>query len=157
MAALTDIRRLNMHQVLARRTETVVTTDAGVRNTDVIKVCRDPRVCRMTVFTVVAAANVCRVFAGRRRAVMTGEAASQDMQVIDKVRGRPHDVVMTIFANIGCGDVSGSFADRVDVVVAIYAIAGDVHVIEVRGNPGNCRMTVVADIAAGNMRRVLAG
>ena len=79
MAALTDICRLNVRQVLARRTETVVTTDAGVGDADVIEVCGDPGVCRMTVFTVVAAANVCRVLAGCRRAVMAGEAGSQDM------------------------------------------------------------------------------
>ena len=156
MAVFTDICRLDMCRVLARRTETVVTADAGVRNTDVIEIRGDPGVCRVTVLAVVAAANVCRVLAGCRRAVVTGEAASQDVQVIDKVCRRPHDVVMAVFTDIGSGDVRRTFADSIDVVVTIDAISGDVHVIEVRRGPRSCCMTVITDVATRDMRRVLA-
>ena len=48
-------------------------------------------------------------------------------------------------------------AGRIRAVVAADAISRDVHVVEVRRYPGDCRVAVIAVLAARNVRRVLAG
>lgn len=48
-------------------------------------------------------------------------------------------------------------AGCISAVVAIHAVASDIHVIEVRRQPADRAMTVIAVIATGNMRRVFAG
>lgn len=48
-------------------------------------------------------------------------------------------------------------AGRIGAVVATEAIVGDVDVIKVRRNPRDCRVAVVAVVAAGDMRWVFAG
>ena len=48
-------------------------------------------------------------------------------------------------------------AGRFNAIVATDAVARDVYVIEVGRNPPACPVTVVAGVAAGDMRRVLAG
>ena len=52
--------------------------------------------------------------------------------------------------------MGGVLARRVGAVVAADAIARDINVIEVRRDPRNRCMAVVAVVAAGDVRRVLA-
>ena len=52
--------------------------------------------------------------------------------------------------------MGGVLARRIGAVVAADAIARDIDVIEVRRNPRNRCMTVIAVVAARDVRRVLA-
>lgn len=53
--------------------------------------------------------------------------------------------------------MSWSLARRVSAVVAAETVTRNVDVIEVRWNPPDGRMTIVAVIATGDMRRVFTG
>ncbi len=53
------------------------------------------------------------------------------------VSGRPDVRRVAILTNIACLDVGRVFAGCVGAVVATGAIAGNVHVIEIRGQPAN--------------------
>jgi len=53
--------------------------------------------------------------------------------------------------------VVGTLASRDDAVMATHAIAGDVHVTEVRRHPGIAGMTIFTGFLAGNMISILAG
>jgi len=64
---------------------------------------------------------------------------------------------MTIFANIGCLDVSRVFANCIRAVVTTKAVTGDIHVVEIRRYPANCAVAVIAIVTTRNMGRVLAG
>ena len=48
------------------------------------------------------------------------------------------------------------FAGRFCAVMAAYAVAGDVDVIEVRGQPADGAVTIVTGVTTGNMRQVFA-
>ncbi len=43
----------------------------------------------MTIITVIAAVDVCRMLAHRRDAVMTGSASANDLTMIHRVSGHP--------------------------------------------------------------------
>lgn len=47
-------------------------------------------------------------------------------------------------------------AGRICAVMAAYAVAGDIDVVEIRRQPADGAVTIVAGIAAGNVCRVLA-
>ena len=64
---------------------------------------------------------------------------------------------MAIFANIGCLHMSWVLASRLRAVMTADAIANNIYVIEIRRHPGDCDVTVVAGVAAGNVGLVLAG
>lgn len=64
---------------------------------------------------------------------------------------------MAILADIGCLDVGRSLTDGISAVVAAETVIHDVDVVEVGGQPRDCRVAVIAVIATGDMRRVLAG
>ena len=76
--------------------------------------------------------------------------------MVDYVRGVPHDVVVAVFTNVCRQNVCRAFANRVDAVVATDAIARDIDVIEIRGNPGCRRMAVIAVVATRDVRQILA-
>ena len=63
---------------------------------------------------------------------------------------------MAIFADIGCLDVCRIFPYCVCAVVTAKAVAGDIHVVEIRRHPANRAVTVIAIVTACNMSRVLA-
>lgn len=54
----------------------------------------------MTVITIFAAGNMRRVLPGGNRAIVAGRTGSDDLGMIDSVRWRPDNVVMTVFANV---------------------------------------------------------
>lgn len=64
---------------------------------------------------------------------------------------------MTIFTDVGRLYVGQVLAGGINAIVTACAIAGDVHVIEIRWSPGVCRMTIITGITAREMRGVLAG
>ena len=56
---------------------------------------------------------------------------------------------MTILTDIGRLYVGQGFSGGIDAIVTARAIAGDVHVIEIRWSPGVRRMTIITGITAG--------
>jgi len=63
---------------------------------------------------------------------------------------------MAVLAKIGRLNVRQVLADRVSAVVAAEAVRGDIDMIEVRRNPANRRMAVIAVVATTDMSRILA-
>ena len=76
--------------------------------------------------------------------------------MIDRVGRQPGNGVVAVLAN-GCRlYVRRVLAGCVRTVVAIRAVAHDIHVVEVGWNPTRCCVAVVAVIAALNMIGVFA-
>ena len=63
---------------------------------------------------------------------------------------------VAVLADIGCLNMCRVLARCVRAVMTADAIAGDIDVIKVRWQPANGAVAVIAGIAAGDMRRVLA-
>jgi len=157
MAVLTDVGGLHMGRSFAGRIRAVMAAHAIASDIDVIEVCRQPARSRVTVVAVVATGDVRRVLAGGRDTVVTGTAGAQYLCVIDRKDGRPDVRRMAIFTDIACLQVRRTFSGRFDTVMAADAVARNVDVVEVGGQPAGCRVTVIAVGAAGDMRRVFAG
>ena len=64
---------------------------------------------------------------------------------------------MAILADVAGLQMCLGLAGCVGAIVTGRTIAGDIHMIEIRGQPGNGRVAVVTGIAAGYMRGMLAG
>ena len=156
MAVLAHIGRIDVRRVLARCVGTVVTAEAVIRNIDVIEVGRDPRGRRVAVVAIVTARDVSRVLAGGHRAVMAGEASSDDLRVINHIRRRPCHVVVAVLADVGRIDVRWMLARRRDAVVARDAGVRDRCVIKIGRYPGHRGVAIVAIVTGGNVVRVLA-
>ena len=110
----------------------------------------------MAIITSAAAGDVCRRLASRDIAVVTGLASTNYLGVVDHCRWRPNIHAMTIFTNRGCLNVCDMLASRIRTVMAIYTIAGDGRVIKIGWRPANGCVAVVAVVATGEMRRMLA-
>ena len=87
---------------------------------------------------------------------MTRSAGAQYLGVINGVCGIPYVRRMTIFADVACLNMRGRLASCLDTVVAADTVAGDIHMIEIRRQPGNGGMTVVAGVIAIDMGGMLA-
>ena len=74
-----------MGRVLAGRVGAVVAADAVARDIHVIEVGREPGDGCMAVVAVVAARDVRRVLARGSVAVVTGEAGSEHLRVVDNI------------------------------------------------------------------------
>ena len=89
----------------------------------------------MAVITIVAARDMCWMFARRRRAVMARTTSTDDLCVVDCV-GRSEDIcIVTIFANVACLYMRRTLADGINAVVAAGTIIDDTKVVEVRWPP----------------------
>jgi len=111
----------------------------------------------MTVITVITARDVGWVLAACDNAVMTGTAGAQTLRVVDSKYRRPDIARVTVFANVARLHMRGILAGGFGTVVAAEAVARNVHVVEIRRQPANGRMTVVAIVATGDVRRMFAG
>lgn len=140
-----------MSRVLACGLSAVVATDAVVRDVHVIEVGRYPGKRCMAVIAVVATRNVRRVLAGRRIAVMAGNAGSQYLGVVHHISWRERHVIVAVLANITRIYMVRILAGGLHAIVTIDAIGGDADVVKVGGRPGNRCMTVIAIVAAENM------
>ena len=127
-----------------------------VTQTHVLVDMRSPSIGRMAVIALKIRHKVPLVLAGRRVAIMAGEAGANDLRVIHHVGRRKRYVVVAILTNIGGIDVRWILARRIGAVMAADAVVSDIGVIKVgRDPPAGC-MAVVAVIATGNVGRVLA-
>lgn len=142
---------LDVRRRLAGRFHAVVATDAVAHDIDMIEVGRNPRRRCMAIITGIATDDVRRIFAGRNRAVVTGRTGADYLRVVHDVRRHPEHAVVAVLAHGRGLNMGGVLAGRVRAVMAARAITGDADVIEIRRDPGDRRMAVVAGIAAQDM------
>jgi len=64
---------------------------------------------------------------------------------------------VAVLADIAGLNMGLALAGCLDTVVAAEAVATDVYVIKIGGQPGRGRVAVIAGIAAGDVVRVFAG
>ena len=128
-----------------------------VRQAGVTVIGRHPRNCVVAQTAFLGRIEVTRVLACSRRAVVTRGTGSQYLRVIDRQYWRPYRWAVAVRADVRCLWVLCALAGCISTVMAAHAVAGDVRMVEIRRQPGDRRMTVIAVIAARNMRRVFAG
>ena len=132
MAVLADIRRLNMRRALACGIPAIMATEAIVHDGCMIEICRRPGDRRVTVIAVISTGDVCRMLSNRYHTIVTRTAGAKNLSVIDRKHGREHIGGMAVLANVGCLNVCEILAHGIGTVVAVDAIASDIHVIEIR-------------------------
>lgn len=121
-----------MRRVFACGVGAVMAVRTVADDIHVIKIRWYPAGRRMTIITIIATVQVSRVFAGRGDAIMTGAAGAKDLCVIDGKDGREHVRVMAVFADIAGLNMCRALADRLRAIMAVDAVAGDIHMVEVR-------------------------
>lgn len=154
MAILTDITSLYVSRVFTCSVSAVMAAKAIARYVDVVKVGRQPGGSGMTIITIIAAGNVRRILAGRRNSVMTGAARSQNLRMVDSKHWHPDVRGMAVLTHVARLHMGRVLTRCVDTVVAADTVTRDIDVIKIRGQPGGCGMTIIAIIAACNVRRV---
>ncbi len=131
VAIFTDITCLNVSQILACRIGAVMAATAVAGNVRVVENRRQPGDGRVAVVAIIAARNVCRVFAGGCYAIMTGSAGPDYLRVIDRVSGYPDIRRMAIFTDVAGLDVRCILTGGIGAVVAGDTIAGDIQMIKI--------------------------
>jgi len=92
---------------------------------------RNPDIGGMAVFTNVTGLDMCRWLALRLRAVVTAEAVTYDIDVIE-VCGRPAGRRMTIIASVATADMRRILAGSDDAIVARTAGSDDLSMVDRR-------------------------
>ena len=110
----------------------------------------------MAQATVLRRIEVPRILAGSRSAIVAGRARAQDLGVINGNDRRPDICAVAIFADVGRLWVQWPLAGRVCSVMAAGTIVDNIGMIEIRWQPGDSGMAVIAIVAAGDMRWVFA-
>lgn len=157
MAVLADIAGLDVSRALTGRLDAVVTAHAVARDIDMVEVGRRPAGRRVAIVAVVAARNVCRVFANCRNAIMTGTAGAEYLGVVHRESRLEADGIVTVFTHIGGLYVHRALARSRYAVVAADAVVNDPVVVEYGRNPGCRIVAVIALIARRDMGRRFAG
>lgn len=157
VAIFTNIRRLNVHIVLAGRVRAVVATHTIANDVDVVEIRRYPANSGMAVVAGNATGNVIGVFAGCGQSIMAGPAGANHLCVIDQVDRSEGVDAVAILADGRCLNMRRILASRVDAVVAAGAITGDVDVVKIRWQPAHGRVAIVTVIATREMVEVFAG
>ena len=106
--------------------------------------------------TVLRRIEVSRIHAGGRIAVVAGRARAQDLGVINGNDRRPDICAVAVFADVGRLRVQWTLAGRVCSVMAADTIVDNVCVVEIRWQPGDSSVAVIAVNTTGDMRWVLA-
>ena len=119
-------------------------------------ICRSPGSRAMAKATVLRCIEVPRILAGSRSAIVAGCARTQHLGVINVNDGRPDICAVAVFADVGRLRVQWPLAGRVCSVMAAGTIVDNIGVIEIRWQPGDSSMAVIAIIATGDMRWVFA-
>ncbi len=156
VTVFTYIRRLRMPRILAYRVRSVVAIDAIAGDSRVVEERRQPASSGMAVVTGIAAGNMRRRLADSNYTVVTGITGSHYLGVIHCHHGGKHVRCVTVLADIRCLNVCRILANRVRAIVTAGAVTGDIHVIEIRRQPADRTVTVVAGVTARNMRRMFA-
>jgi hypothetical protein len=151
VAVFTDVGRQRMCRVLARCICTVVAVHAITGDGRVIEERRQPPNRCVSVVAGFAAGNMRRIFADGNEAVMAGATGSQYLRVINTHHGRKHIGGVAILTDTRCLNVCRVLTCRFCTVVTTDTVTGDIQVIEVRRQPADRAVTVIAGVAAGNM------
>jgi len=110
----------------------------------------------VAVFAAITGLDVCRVLAGRIRAVVAVNAISSDVQMIEIGRQPPRRG-MAVVTGISAVQMVEIFSARGDAIVAGTAGADDLHVIDnVCGRECTGVVAVFANNGGLDVRRVLA-
>lgn len=157
VAVRADVCCCYMCRILARRITAVMAATAIIDDVDVIEVRRRPAGCRMAIVTGVVCVEVSGMLAGRRRTIVAGTAGADNLCVINRQHRRKDIGRVAVFADIGGLYMRHALADRLCAIVAAGAVAADIDVIEVRGQPCDGRVAVVAVASAGDVVCALAG
>ena len=97
------------------------------------------------------------MFSDRSYTVVTRATGTKDLCVVNGEDRCPYVGVVTILANVRCQNMCRILTRCFDAVVAAHAVARNSNVIEIGRQPSGRRVTIVTIVAAGNVRRVLAG
>lgn len=135
MAVFANFRCQNMCRVLAGRFYAIVAARAIAGNSYVIEIRGQPTSCRMAVIAIVAARDMRRMLACRRRAVMARTASTEDLCVVDSIGRRENIGIVTILTNVSCLYMGRNLANGINTVVATGTIIGDTEVVESRWPP----------------------
>ena len=154
VAILANITRLYVCQGLAGRIRAVMAAGAISHDVDVIEIRRQPARRRMAIVAAITAVDMVQVLAYCDDTVVAGSAGTNYLRVIDRVNRIPDIRRMAIFADVAGLNVCLILAGRLGTVVAAETVARNVDVIEIRGHPAGCRMTVIAVVTAGDVREV---
>ncbi len=111
----------------------------------------------MTGTAFLLSVEMSRRFACGSHPVVARSARPKDLVVIDPYNRRPGHRAVAILADIRRLGMVWRFAGSIGTVVATNTVTRNVHMIEVGWNPADSRVAVVAVVAAGYVRRVLAG
>ena len=130
--------------------------DTCIHDIHVVKVGRQPCVGRMAVVTGLLAGYVIGCLARRGDAIVTGGACTQHFKVVDLGSRRPQGRRVAGLAEIRRLNMSGILARGRHTVVAALAIASDIGVIKIGGQPAVCRMAIITGFRAGNVIRRFA-
>lgn len=115
----------------------VVAARTTSRDIDVVEVGGYPARGRMTIVAGVAAVQVSRVLASRGDTVMTRAAGANDLGVIDSKHGRENVSRVAVLAYVAGLDVCKVFSGSFGAVMAADAIAADIHVVKIGGQPAD--------------------
>jgi len=110
MAVFTDIGGTDMGAVLTRRRRTVMTGRALTCHIGMIEVGRHPGIGCVAICTYIGTGNVIRRPASRDPSVVTAEASSLHIGMINLNHGLPSSNLMAAFADIGGLDMLSSLA-----------------------------------------------
>jgi len=127
-----------------------------IRECCVTVIRRRPAVGGVADIALLRGAEMIRILPCRCNAIVAASARSQDLAVIHFQNRCKRVGCMAVLADIRCLHVSLVLASRVCAVVTAETVAGDIHVIKVRGHPANRTVTVIAVVATGDMSLVLA-
>jgi len=153
VAVLAYVVGRNMAHGLADGVDVIVATDAVSGNVVVIEIGRQPGGRRMTVLAGIAAGYVPRRFAGNDCVVVAARTGTCHLQMIDCDDRSERDDRVTILADVGRRYVIDGLSDRIDGVVTVEAVAGDVVVVEIGGRERDCRVAILAIVAARYVAR----
>jgi len=138
VAVFADVGRLRVQWTLAGRVCSVMAADTVINNIGVIEIRWQPCDSCMAVIAIIAAGDMCRVFANSYHAIMTRAAGPNNLGVVDSKGRDPGIRCMAIFADDAGENMVGVFPRGVSAVVAARTISCDVDVVKVCGQPANC-------------------
>ncbi len=157
VAILADIGCRYVCRRFACRVGAIVAAAAIAGDINVAEVGRNPSGRCVAIVAGVRGIEVCRMFAGGCNAVVARATGADDLGVVDGEDRREDVGRMAVLADVGGLNVGGVLARRLGAVMAAGAVATNIDVIEVRWQPADGRMAVIAVIATGYVVYALAG
>lgn len=119
-------------------------------------VCRRPTVGAVAHIALQCRTEVVGVLAGGNRTVVTGRTGTEHLGMIDRYHGRKYVGRMAVLADVCRLRMGRVFTRRVGAIVATEAITRDIYMVEIRGQPADGAVAIVAIVAAGNVVGTLA-